>query len=50
MLVQRIVDLPSDEFLDLMHQHFADRRAKAPLLPSEVIDVEGRLTKAAPAD
>jgi hypothetical protein len=50
MLVQRIVDLPSDEFLELMHKHFADRRAKAPLLPGEVIDVEARVTKAAPAD
>jgi hypothetical protein len=40
MLVQRIVDLPSDEFLGLMHQHFAEKRLKAPLQPGEVIDVE----------
>lgn len=48
MLVQRIVDLPSDEFLELMHQHFADRRAKAPLLPGEVIDVEAQVHEGSP--
>src|SRR4030095_6792594 len=30
MLVQRIVDLPSDQFLELLHQHFAEKRLKAP--------------------
>jgi hypothetical protein len=44
------VDLPSDEFLELMHKHFADKRLKAPLQPGEAIDVEARVTKAAPAD
>jgi hypothetical protein len=46
MLVQRIVDLPSNEFLELMHKHFADRRAKAPLLPGEVIEVEALVPNA----
>jgi hypothetical protein len=32
------VDLPSEQFLQLMHQHFAARRP----LPSEVIDVSAQ--------
>lgn len=48
LLIQRIVDLPSDRFLALMHQHFADRRAKAPLLPGEVIDVEAQVHEGSP--
>jgi hypothetical protein len=47
-LAQRIVDLPSDEFLELMHKHFEDRRAKAPLLPSEVIDVQAQVDEGRP--
>jgi hypothetical protein len=44
------VDLPSDQFLALMHQHFAEKRLKAPLQPGEVIDVEAQMTRAAPVD
>jgi hypothetical protein len=40
--IQKIVDLPSDDFLAVMHRHFEDRRAKAPLQPGEVIDIEAR--------
>jgi hypothetical protein len=50
LVIQRIVELPHEQFMELMHKHFADRWAKGPLLPGEVIDVEARVTKAAPAD
>jgi hypothetical protein len=50
LVVQRIVGLPSDQFLELMHQHFADKRLKAPLQPGEVIDVEATVHKHAMRD
>jgi hypothetical protein len=48
LLVQRIVDLPSNQFLELLHKHYADRRAKAPLQPGEVIDVEAQVHEGRP--
>jgi hypothetical protein len=48
LLIQRIVDLPSDQFLELMHQHFAEKRLKAPLQPGEVIDVEAQAHEGRP--
>jgi hypothetical protein len=36
-LAQRIVDLPGNQFMALMHEHFADCRAKAPLLPGLIL-------------
>jgi hypothetical protein len=50
LVIQRIVDLPSDQFLGLMHRHFAEKRLKAPLQPGEVIDVEAQVQRAVPAD
>jgi hypothetical protein len=50
LLIQRIVDLPSNQFLELLHKHYADRRAKAPLQPGEVIDVEAQVHEGRPAD
>ena len=34
LLIQRIVELPSDEFLELLHQNFADHRGKHPCCPA----------------
>jgi hypothetical protein len=48
LLIQRIVDLPSDQFLALMHKHFAEKRLKAPLQPGEVIDVEAQVHEERP--
>lgn len=50
LVIQRIVDLPSDQFLELMHQHFAEKRMKAPLQPGEVIDVEAQVHEAVRAE
>ena len=47
-LAQRIVDLPGNQFMALMHEHFADHRAKAPLLPGEMIDVEAQVHEGRP--
>jgi len=48
LVIQRIVDLPSDQFLALMHEHFAEKRLKAPLQPGEVIDVEAQVHEGRP--
>jgi len=54
--VQKLVELPSDAFVGLLHRHFEDRRAKAPLQHGEVIEVEAVVRNArdhaagAPAD
>jgi hypothetical protein len=45
-LAQRIVDLPGNQFMALMHEHFADRRAKAPLLPGLILGVAQRRWRA----
>jgi hypothetical protein len=42
------VDLPGNQFVALMHEHFVDRRAKASLLPGEVIDVEAQVHEGSP--
>jgi hypothetical protein len=44
--VQKLVELPSDDFLAVMHRHFEDRRAKAPLQPGEVIEVQAVMNNA----
>jgi hypothetical protein len=42
------MNLPSDQFMALMHQYYAERRLKAPLQPGEVIEVEAQVHEGRP--